>query len=342
MPAPTISDSESTNFVSPGTGGTSAGNLTIGASTRAVVAVLGSSSSDPVDGAAGGMKVGGVTMTQAFENANGAIYYLLDPQGAGLSGVEACLVYFNAGGFRAACTFYALDHADDLEFRDDTFGSGYADNTPTLYTLPNMSGSTLDAISFGFAYNNGFFTGNIVLGGDLVEDHDHNIASERVKTFHDTTTPLGGHAYANGTGGTMYMGMAMFGPVVPPDVTFAPASFGVEVGFQAGIAFGPGADVTLYPRPVGVEVGFRTGVLLSATGPRQVMLTGADLETPEMTTGGTEGHVLTFHAGSPPTWEPTVGGSDPSVLIWRPVMDGYGNVVTDGGTGEAIMALGPQ
>lgn len=27
--------------------------------------------------------------------------------------------------------------------------------------------------------------------------------------------------------------------------------------------------------------------------------------------------------------------------IWRPVMDGYGNVITDGGTGEAIMAYGP-
>lgn len=341
MAAPTISDSESTNFVSPGTGGTSAGLLTIGANTKAVVAVLGSSSSDPIDGAAGGMKVGGVTMTLAFENANGAIYYLDDM--TGLSGSEACLVYFNAGGFRAACTFYALDHADPIEYRDQTYGSGYADNAPTIYYLPNMTGDATDAISFGFAYNNGFFTGNIVLGGDLVEDHDHNIASERIKTYHDTTTPLTGHAYANGTGGTMFMGMAMFGPVPNPNITLAPSAFGVEVGFQAGIVFGPGADVSLFPAAFGVEVGFQSGVRLSASGSRQVMLTGADIETPEMTAGGTEGDVLTFHAGSPPTWEaPTAGGTVDDVLIWRPLMDGYGNVVTDGGTGEAIMALGPQ
>jgi hypothetical protein len=28
-----------------------------------------------------------------------------------------------------------------------------------------------------------------------------------------------------------------------------------------------------------------------------------------------------------------------TAAIWRPLMDGAGNVITDGGTGEAIMAL---
>jgi hypothetical protein len=36
-----------------------------------------------------------------------------------------------------------------------------------------------------------------------------------------------------------------------------------------------------------------------------------------------------------------LGASAADVRIWRPLMDGAGAVVTDGGTGEAIMALGP-
>jgi hypothetical protein len=282
-------------------------------------------------------------MAFALDTGVGVIYWLDDPIGAGLSGSENVVIWFNSGGYRAAATAYALDHADAIELRDTTSGSGYADNVPTLYTLPNMSGDTTDAWSVGYAYNNGFFTGNIVLGGDLVEDWDHNIASERIKTYHDTTTPLGGHAYANGTGGTMFMGMAMFGPVVPPDKLFAPTAFGVEVGFQAGLVFGPGADVTILPVAFGLEVGFQSGVRLNAIGPRQVMLTGSDIETPEMTVGGTDGYVLTYHASAAPTWEDSgLGGLGANAThIWRPVMDGYGNVVVDGGTGEAVMAYGP-
>jgi hypothetical protein len=338
--APTISDDVSANFVSPGTGGSSVGNLTIGANTKLVVGVVGGSSSDPVD--ASGMTVGGVAMTQAFEASNGAIYYLEDPLGNGLTGAESCVIHFNSGGFRTAATFYALDHADPLVYRDDTNGSGFADNAPTLYTLPNMTADGTDALSVGFAYNNGFFTGNIVLGGDLVEDHDHNIASERVKTYHDTTTPLGGHAYANGTGGTMYMGMAMFGPAPDPDVTLTPSPFGVEAGFQSGVVFGPGADVALFPQAFGVEVGFTAGIAFGATGPRQVMLTGADLETPQMTEGGTEGYILTYHDGGPPTWEP---GSGPGSLALDDLSDvdaptpSDGDVLTfDSGTGDWVNA----
>jgi hypothetical protein len=36
-----------------------------------------------------------------------------------------------------------------------------------------------------------------------------------------------------------------------------------------------------------------------------------------------------------------LGASSTDVRIWRPLMDGAGAVVTDSGTGEAIMALGP-
>jgi hypothetical protein len=37
----------------------------------------------------------------------------------------------------------------------------------------------------------------------------------------------------------------------------------------------------------------------------------------------------------------STGASLADVRIWRPLMDGAGAVVTDSGTGEAIMALGP-
>lgn len=341
MAAPTISHSVNASYTAPG-GGYTVGNLTIGSGTKLVVAVVGSGSSDPIDNAGGGCKINSVAMTLAFENANGAIYYLDDLSGVP-AGSRAAQVWFNSGGYRAMVTFYAVDHAGALAFIDDTWGSGHTDNTPTTYTLPNMTGSTTDAISFGFAHNDGFFTGNIVLGGDLVEDYDHNIASVRIKHFHDTTTPLGGHCYSNNaTGGTTYMGMAMFGPAPDPDLTLSPDAGGVEVGFQSGISFTLGADVLLIPVRAGVEVGFQSGVVLGVTASRQVMLVGGGIETPEMTVNGEEGQVLTYHDGSPPTWEDLPAGGahalDDHTDVDVPTPSD-GDVLTfDSGTGDWIAA----
>ncbi len=317
MATPTINDDVSADFVSPGSGGSNVGNLSVGAGTVLIVAVVGSDAYNPVDEASGGMKVGGITMTQVFEADQGSIYYLDNLAGLG-TGSKACTVYFNAGGFRAAATFWAVDHPGSLTLIDSTHGNGFSDNTPTDYVLPNMSGATTDDISFGYAHNNGFFAGNIVLGSDLVEDHDHNVASIRVKTFHDTVTPIGGHAYGNNaTGGTMYMGMAMFGPAASPDLTLeVDVPFGTEAGFQAGISFGPSEDILFIPSRAGTEVGFYAGVSFGSTGPRQVMLVGGGIETPEMTVDGEEGQVLTYHEGQPPTWEdPTGGGGGGSLTV---------------------------
>ena len=99
-------------------------------------------------------------------------------------------------------------------------------------------------------------------------------------------------------------------------VVFAPDPIGAEAGFQAAVAFEVGGDVGLFPKAFGPEAGFQPGISFRSGGTRQVMLTGGGIETPEMTTGGTEGDVLTQHAGSPPTWEPPgAGGTDGSLYI---------------------------
>ncbi len=306
MAIPTISHQVSTNYLSPG-GTSSGGALTIGAGTKAVVAVIASSATDPIS-VGGHAKVNGVNMTLAGDAGGHAIFYLLDPLGSGVpAGSRACTVDFSSGAFRAASTFYALDHADPLEFRD--FDSASGDGYPGPIAVPTLSGSISNAIGLGSCYNEGFFVGAPDLGPDLVEDWYHNIASVRLKTFHDITTPDTAHASNHSDHGTLSIVLAMFGPVsMPSDITFSPDSFGAEAGFQSGIFFGPSIDVLLLPRAFGTEVGFQSGIALAASGPRQVMLTGNGIETPEMTENGTEGQVLTFHEASPPTWEDATGG----------------------------------
>jgi hypothetical protein len=95
-------------------------------------------------------------------------------------------------------------------------------------------------------------------------------------------------------------------------VVLEPATIEVEVDFPAGDYLVVSADITLYPDTLEVVVDFPTGVWLSVTSERQVALVGEGLLTPHMTTGGTEGDVLTFHPNRPPTWE--VGGGGASAL----------------------------
>lgn len=58
----------------------------------------------------------------------------------------------------------------------------------------------------------------------------------------------------------------------------------------------------------------------------------------------TDGQVLTWDTGTA-AWiaaDPAPGGASATdANIWRPLMDGAGAVITDSGTGEAIMAFGP-
>lgn len=302
MGAPTISDQVSANFVSPGTT-QSVGNLTVGAGTQMIVAVIGSSAGDPI--AAGGVaKVDGVSMALAINAVGHAIFYLDDLTGVTTPG--ACTVDFASGGYRAAVTFYALDHPTPLVFIDADSASG--DGFPGPVSVPGLSGTTTDAIGIGCCENNGFFVGALDLGPDLVQDHSHDIASIRIKTFHDVTSPATAHASNHSDHGTLAIALAMFGPAPDPDLAFDPDAFGVEVGFQSGIALVVEDDVLLGPRAFGLEAGFQAGLAFGATGSRQVMLTGEGIETPEMTEGGTDGYFLRFNAGSKPSWEEVTGG----------------------------------
>jgi hypothetical protein len=88
-----------------------------------------------------------------------------------------------------------------------------------------------------------------------------------------------------------------------PDRVFTPSSFGAEAGFQSGVELVVSEDVTLFPEPMGSEAGFQPGIVFRTAGERQVALVAGGLKTPEATTGGEEGQVLTFHEGSVPTWD---------------------------------------
>jgi hypothetical protein len=90
---------------------------------------------------------------------------------------------------------------------------------------------------------------------------------------------------------------------------FSPPGFGAEAGFQSGVSFEVGANVTVFPAAFGAEAGFQLGISFRSGGARQVMLTGGGIETPEMTTGGAAGQVLTFNPGSVPTWEDVAAGT---------------------------------
>jgi hypothetical protein len=92
-----------------------------------------------------------------------------------------------------------------------------------------------------------------------------------------------------------------------PDRTFTLPTFGLELD-ASSITLEVGADVSLFLPTFELEMDV-PGISLRTAGTRQVMLTGAGLETPEMTTGGDEGDVLTQHAGSPPTWESVAAGA---------------------------------
>lgn len=68
------------------------------------------------------------------------------------------------------------------------------------------------------------------------------------------------------------------------DLDLAPPRFGIEVGINAP-TFTVEADRSVFPARFGIEVGFQAGVVFRSAGRRQLMLTGAGIETPEMTTG---------------------------------------------------------
>ncbi len=144
-----------------------------------------------------------------------------------------------------------------------------------------------------------------------------------------------GHETAQGTGSRLigfsltWLCGAAGVMLIEQEIDITPTPWGMGLGFHAGAA-AVGADrIVPGARMAPLSLGFRAGQV-SAQAPRQIMLTGNDLETPQMTDGGTEGQVLTQHAATKPTWEDAGGGGGGSVAtdaIW----DAKGDLA--GGTG---------
>jgi hypothetical protein len=95
-----------------------------------------------------------------------------------------------------------------------------------------------------------------------------------------------------------------------PTAIIEPSALGMEWGVVApGPTIVVSEDVTNYQLAIGMEWGVvLPGPRVVPTGPRQVMLTGEGVKTPEMTTGGTEGYQLTYHEDTPPDWQSPGGG----------------------------------
>lgn len=117
----------------------------------------------------------------------------------------------------------------------------------------------------------------------------------------DGTAPAGSRSV--GYTGYMRSGSVGYQVITDSAIAFEPDPYGIEVGFKEP-ALVVEADRWLLPSAlIGVEVGLYD-VTLSSVAERQVMLTGGGLETPEMTTGGDDGDVLTRQSGAPPAWRP--------------------------------------
>lgn len=68
---------------------------------------------------------------------------------------------------------------------------------------------------------------------------------------------------------------------------------------------------------------------------------GSALATPASTIDFVGPGVTATGTGADKTITISGGATAADPFLWRPLMDGYGNVVVDSGTGEAIMAFGP-
>lgn len=139
----------------------------------------------------------------------------------------------------------------------------------------------------------------------FTNDTTHFIGSVHSNHGHETTPKTGARTLGwQSQGSSSWTNAGVM--IEQEDITFSPDLFGVELGFLAP-TFAVGGDTTLLPHKLGVKLGFLPATF-EAVGPRQVALVGNDLDTSEMTEGGTEGQRLTYHEKRKPTWEDDAGG----------------------------------
>jgi hypothetical protein len=164
-----------------------------------------------------------------------------------------------------------------------------------------------DGLALGSGSNQGYYPGSLNLGSGQVQTFYASTSYHRVKGSRTAITGTGSFAYSHSGAYELGVAVGLFGQ---SGHAFRPASFGAEAGLADGVAFVVGSHVRLFAGRLGAEAGFASGLRVTSSGPRQVLLTGGGLETPEMTEGGAEGQVLTFHAMGVPTW-----GDGPASVI---------------------------
>jgi hypothetical protein len=186
--------------------------------------------------------------------------------------------------------------------------AGVAGGTPTIADSAGEWGASGSAsLTFDGTDALGRVFGSLTLSGTnqsaaegFTED-ERLTAGDKLSCFGHEAADTSGDRTTCWTGNSSF---AVVGVLIEEGVaTTEPSALGFEWGVVApGPTISVSEDITNYAGALGMEWGVvAPGPKVRPSGKRQIMLTGEGIETPEMTTGGTAGQVLSFSATGP-TW----------------------------------------
>jgi hypothetical protein len=303
---------------------------------------------------------GGVAMTEVVDpNGLCKIYELLDLSGVSGDDLVITKAWYVQTGVEAA---WLVDTAPVIRV-DENSNPSAGINGPGNWTTTLDAGAATGCAAYiigAASRSGGVGTGSIdpYASGSQTQLSEGQIPV----SFHPPGVNV---SYRAGISGSVTVGIVTAGGLLtqrvaaalygPSDVVVEPGRMGEETAFRAGIEVVPATDVVIYPTRMGEETAFRAGVIVRPFGPRQVALVGRMLETSEMTEGGEEGWVLTYHETEKPTWEDSVGGgggalddltdvdaptpSDGDVLTWDDAAGEWVAAAPTGGTAAVPPAL---
>jgi hypothetical protein len=309
MAFPTVSDTAFETVSSPSAGThVRTYGMTIGANSQGVVVAVTVASGTAALPAATAVSIGGLAFTLqedtgAADNRRTQLWRRTSLSGRSNDTVT---VNLTAGSHWYNVGVYVLDHADPISVIDsDTAqGDGSADVT--------LAAGAVECMGIIAASGGG---GNLTAGSGQTADWN--------TAFFTLYDSAGSHEQVAGTEVLSYSSSSniwaagiILGAVLPITVD-VDASVVVEWEVPAGLTVDTGPDVkVLVGQPARVLWAVPSDIAVTSRGSRQVMLTGDDLETTEMTEDGTEGQVLTYHEGDKPTWEdPTGGGGGGDIMV---------------------------